>query len=106
MSGLPLFDAAWSERAKQEGISRATMSNETFVSVMRLAARRIAMEQGSVHVDDVRRVAERMGVAPKSSAAWGCVFSERGVWEIVGYRASAVVSNHRHRSPVRRLVAA
>lgn len=89
---------------KAAGLTRVTANNAEFVARMREHAERIARERGSVHVDDLRYAASRLGIAPKSPNAWGAVFSERGKWVIVGYRASAWVTNRGHRSPIRQLI--
>lgn len=105
MSSLPLFDAAWSQRAKEAGIAQTASANADFVQTMRDEATRIAKERGKVHIDDLRLRAIQLGIEPKSSAAWGSIFAERGKWRKSGYRASELPTNHGHVSPEWELVA-
>lgn len=100
----PLFDRPRGEELKQTGLALTTLANESFVTLMRREAREIAAGQGSIHIDDIRQRAISLGLSPTSSAAWGPIFSEKGVWRIVGYRPSAFPTNHGHSSPVRVLV--
>lgn len=106
LAGLPLFDAAAGAALRDRGLALVEISNAEFVSRMREEAVRIARDRGEVHVDDLRFVASKLGIAPASSQAWGAIFSERNRWVITGYRASAWVTNHGHRSPVRVLARA
>ncbi len=121
MTGLPLFDHALTsgaaeladgcrpspsafdptsgDRAKREGIARAETTNERFVRIMRAEARRIALERGSVHIDDLRRRSLELGIAPLSPGAWGACLGGKG-WRRIGYRASAWPSSHSHVSPI------
>jgi hypothetical protein len=94
------FDLDRGLAERDRGIERVTLANADFVARMREEAVRIAVERGSVHVDDLRRRAGELGVAPASSAAWGAVFAQRGRWRKRGYRRSEVASNHGHESPV------
>jgi len=93
-------DAAKGEALKEAGIAKVSASNAEFVATMRGHAERIARERGAVHIDDLRFVASKRGLAPKSSAAWGSLFAQRGRWRKVGYRPSQWVTNHGHVSPI------
>ena len=92
------------EALKDAGIARVTQSNAEFVRFMREEAKYMARQRGEVHIDDVRERARWYGLKPASPNAWGAIFAERGVWRIIGYRASTVASNHGHVSPVRELI--
>lgn len=87
-------------RLREEGIARVTENHRTLVQRLRDEAVRIAKERGSVHPDDLRAWAALKGLAVPR-AVWGAVWSERGKWAIVEWRASSFPANHGHRSPVR-----
>jgi hypothetical protein len=103
-SPVASFDLDRGLTERDRGIARITLSNADFVARMREEAVRIALERGSVHVDDLRRRAGELEIAPTSSAAWGAVFAHRGRWRKGGYRPSTWVGNHGHASPVWELV--
>lgn len=94
------FDAARGIKRRDEGVRLVEMSNSEFIERMRDHARLVYTHVGEVHIDALRRFAFANGIKPKSSAAWGAIFREKG-WKQTGeYRASELVTNHGHRSPV------
>lgn len=84
---------------KADGLDRVTATHATFVTRLRAVAQAHAQRYGVVHIDDVRRLAAELGLAPHHPNAWGAIFRGPG-WRKVGERASAVPSNHAHVSPL------
>lgn len=98
------FDLARGRRQRDEGVRLVETANDEFVALMRGQARRICDVLGEVHIDALRRFALSRGIQPKSSNAWGAIFRSKG-WKQTGeYRASELVTNKGHRSPVWRWV--
>ena len=87
---------------KAAGLDRVEATHPDFVPRLRAAARAYAIRHGTVTADDVRRLADELGLRPRSPNAWGAIFAGRG-WAKVGERPSAVLTNHGHRNPVWRL---
>lgn len=86
-------------RRKDAGLERVEGTHPDFVPKLRAAARAFAIRHGTVTADDVRRLAEEMGLRPRHPNAWGAIFHGPG-WIKVGYRRSEVPSNHGHENPV------
>ncbi len=76
---------------RDRGMHLVAENNEEFLTVARNLARRIAMKQGTVTSDDIRK---RCWLKPSHPNAWGTVI--RGnEWEWTGeYRTSTIVSRH------------
>lgn len=93
----PLFDAAESERRKQEGMALAAENpdREYLLEIARDRARLIVRERGEVTMDDVVAMLVRDGfdVSVLGNAA-GSVFKGKE-WEFAGrFVKSARVANH------------
>lgn len=98
---MELFNKELGERLKEQGRDRTEASNDGWVELARIEARRIAEANGTVSVDALRAWADRTNNHPRSPNAWGAVF--RGGWELHGYVKSAYLSNHARRVCVWRL---
>lgn len=93
MTQLTLRDAAASAALKEVGQNAIEQTDQGFVALMRQYARVIAENSGFVSIDNLRIVAENLGVVPTHQNSWGAVF--RGPhWKIVGRQKSALPSNH------------
>lgn len=77
----------------QEALSKVLSGGMQPVPYLRMVAVRIATIRGFTTIDDVREFARIHGVSNVSKGAWGSVFKLQG-WEVVGYQASTVPSNH------------
>lgn len=84
---------------KVVGLDRVEATHPDFVARLRAAAKAHALRHGTVHIDDIRRMAAALGLRPRHPNAWGAVFRGPG-WGKVGERASAIPSNHGHVSPL------
>ena len=73
---------------------RSTLNNADYLKTARSIARMICRVRGTVTADDVRRETERMGIAPKSSVAYGALFKSPE-WEFTGdWMQSSYITNH------------
>lgn len=81
------------QKLKEEGQALCESNNAQFVDRMRQAALIMAGQNGSVTVDDLRDYAGRLGIQPKSKAAWGCIFKGPG-WKSVGFVRTRRPSSH------------
>lgn len=92
MTQLTLQDAATAESLKQEGIALVALNAENFVAIMRAAARRISEESGFVSSDNLRVIADGMGLVPHHPNAWGAIFSGSH-WKEIGRQKSKLPGN-------------
>ena len=92
------FDRAQAIKRRDEGMQLVATNNRKFLAILRPYAKALAMKNGSVHIDDVRKRALALGIEPESSNAWGSIFREKG-WIRGPEKASELISNHGHRSP-------
>lgn len=78
-------------RLKIQGLD-ALEDDHRFLDTMREAAIRISHESGFVTSDNLRVLADKLGLKPKHPNAWGALF--RGPhWTIIGRQKSAVPGN-------------
>ena len=84
---------------KAAGLDRVEGTHPDFVPRLRAAARAYAMLHGTVTADDVRRIADELGLRPRHPNAWGTIFRGPG-WIKAGYRKSERPSAHAHENPV------
>lgn len=81
------------QQRKIAGLNAIEQSADEFVRTMREAAIRISTERGMVSSDELRVVADDMGLQPHHQNAWGGLF--RGPhWVPVGRKRSAIPGNH------------
>lgn len=78
--------------SKELGQRIVRAANAEFVRRMRDLARFLSAGNGEVTVDDLRRMAASVNLAPSHPNAWGCIFSQSG-WAVVGHRRSTLASN-------------
>jgi hypothetical protein len=95
-----LFDLNKGREKRDAGIALVSINNKEFIAEMRKFANDLAKHTGQVHVDDVREYAIAKGIRPNHSNAWGAVFRGSEFTQSGEYRASRLISNHGHRSPV------
>jgi len=96
------LDAAQGERLKQEGLDAVEHDGE-FLLLMRKHAIEISRSSGFVTTDNLRVIADKMGLVPRSPNSWGGIF--RGPkWKIIGRQKSAVPGNHAREIKVWRYV--
>ncbi len=85
---------------RDRGIKLVAQNNPHFLTVARNVARQIAMRQGEVTSDDVRR---ECPIDPLHHNAWGGIWKGKE-WEWTGeYRTSHIVSRHGGEQKVWRL---
>lgn len=90
MTQLSLADGL---QAKRDGLALVEEGHRDFVQTMRSLAIQISQASGFVSSDNLRVVAERMGLTPTSPNCWGAVFLGPK-WKVVGRKKSAVPGNH------------
>lgn len=93
------FDRDRARRRRDEGVALTETANAEFVQAMRDYAINVCRQRGQVHIDDLRQRALELGIKPASSNAWGAIFRGKG-WKQIGLKASELVTNHGHRSPI------
>ena len=81
------------EILKEAGRSRVEMNNQEFVDEMRRHARKLAIENGRVTCDQLRRFADEHLIFPKHQNAWGAIFRGKH-WRMTGRTQSKIASNH------------
>lgn len=86
------LDAAEGQRLKREGLAQVEGDAE-FLEKMRNWAKEFSSIAGCVTSDDLRRIASRNGVEPRSSHSWGAIFHGKG-WTVVGRQPSKLTGNH------------
>jgi hypothetical protein len=97
------LDAAQGEQLKQAGLASAE-SDASFLSTMRDVAQEISQASGFVTSDNLRIVADKMGLSPRSPNSWGAIFHGKH-WQVIGRCKSAVPGNHRREIKMWRWVA-
>ena len=93
MTQLTLRDAATAETLKQEGLASVAVNADNFLRIMRATARRISEESGFVTVENLRIVAEKLGLEPHHCNAYGAIFIGKH-WRIIGRKKSVIPSSH------------
>lgn len=83
---------AQGEYAKEKGLDRTELNNDSWVQRMRRYARRHSKLRGSVSADEIRAQAEMFDDYPATSNAWGAIF-RTGFTEI-GRKKSSHPDNH------------
>ena len=83
------------EYLKEVGMRVAEKNNQEYVDTLREIGRMIATEKGTVCIDDVRAVADVMGIKPKHPNCHGSVFNRD--FREVGMIKSRRPSNHARR---------
>lgn len=80
---------------KRQSLDQVKENNREFVQHMRAVAIDIALDEGSVTIDDVREYADRIDWQPRHPNAWGAIFINRG-WQVIGTSLSKRPANHAH----------
>ena len=93
------FNRAEGMRRQAEDIELTEIANAEFIAFARTWAKAISRVVGQVHIDDLRNIADKNCISPKSSNAWGAIFRGKG-WTKIGSKPSSFVSNHGHVSPI------
>ena len=78
---------------KERGLELVESNNMEFLKAMRFNAYLIAREEGRVCADDLRPIADRLGIKPNHSSAWGAVFRGK-TFKRIDYIKSVYPSNH------------
>mgnify|MGYP003394019939 CR=1 FL=1 len=87
------LDSAHGELLKHQGQAAVEDTDQGFVAIMRECAREISDQAGFVTCDNLRLIADGMGLVPKHQNSWGSIF--RGShWKIIGRQKSALPSSH------------
>jgi len=87
------FDTQQGECLKVAGQLSVETNDLHFLETIREVAKQISRASGFVSTDNLRPIAEAMGLHPKSPNAWGAVFMGKH-WKTVGRKKSALASNH------------
>lgn len=87
--------------ARDQAISLVTSANPGWVDLARATAREIALRNGSVTIDDVR--AECPPPLEQDPRIMGAVFSQKSVWERIGYVSSRRRACHARPIPIWKL---
>jgi len=90
---ITLHDAATADALKSQGQESVARNAENFVAIMRTAARQISEESGFVTVENLRHLADSLGLQPHHCNAYGAIFMGKH-WRIIGRKKSAVPSSH------------
>ncbi len=90
-----LFDGGTGRERKREGQERVSRNAQEFLKWVRGEAKRISHEKGSVSINDLRPLADKLGIVPHHLNAWGPVFNEDGWVPIGSVYARRPVSNGR-----------
>ena len=93
MSTPDLFDLKAGIAAKDAGQDKVQEHGEDFVESMRTYAKVIAVRNGTVTSDDLRKHAAMYGITPHHQNAWGAIFRGFG-WKSVGFTRSTLIGNH------------
>ena len=97
------LNAQLGEQLKLNGQTDVEAHSAAFLEVMRDKAREISDLSGFVTADQLRPIAETLGIVPHHPNLWGCLWREAG-WQQVGWRKSAWPSSHRRMISVWRWV--
>ena len=79
--------------ARDTGIEQVSDNNQVFLETMRGYARRIYRNRGYVTSDDLRVIADDIGLQPHHPNAWGAIFAGND-WQCIGRMKSAYKPNH------------
>ena len=93
MTQLTLKDACTADALKEQGLTSVAVNAENFVAIMRATARRISEESGFVSSDNLRLIADSLGLVPHHPNAWGSVFAGKN-WREIGRQKSKLPGNH------------
>jgi hypothetical protein len=78
---------------REEGLALIEAHAGDFLRVMRGLAERMAKEHGSVSADELRPLADSLGLVPHHPNAWGSLFKAPG-WRCIDTRISTTPSAH------------
>jgi hypothetical protein len=95
MTGLPLFDAAASQAAKEAGMARAADKRPAELEYARTIAKQIARVRGEVTADDVQAVLQAEGIELKNAA--GSIFRDPAFEWTGRFHLSTRKESHRNR---------
>lgn len=87
------LDSRLAAALKEEGLNAIEETDRHFIEMMREAAIKISQSCGFVTTDNLRVIAEKLGMVPKHQNSWGGIM--RGPrWKVVGRHRSAIPGNH------------
>ena len=81
------------DELKQQGLRYVEENGKEFCRVMREHARSICLQKGWVTMDDLRLMADRIGLEPHHPNAWGAIF-KGSEWRSTEMIKSQLPSNH------------
>lgn len=84
------------EQAKIYGMDLVEFNGQGFVHSMRKLAKQLLKDTPFITIDDLRIIADKYGIEPHHSNAWGSVFRTKE-FEACGFQKSEIVSNHARR---------
>ncbi len=93
MSQLTFQDAALGAALKDQGLAAVSVNADNFLRLMRATARRISDESGFCSTDNLRVIADRLGLVPHHPNAWGAIFTGKH-WKEIGRQKSKYPGNH------------
>ncbi len=87
------LDTAQGEILKKQGQATVIAGSLSFVQFMQAQAIEISDKCGFVSSDNLRVIAEELGMVPHHPNVWGSIFRGKH-WRVIGRKKSAVVGNH------------
>lgn len=81
---------------RESGQDRVESHNREFVAQMRIIAKQICKERGTVSTDDLRRYADAHGIVPPHFKAYSVIFRGKD-WAFVAWKPSEIPSNNGRR---------
>lgn len=91
MNQIPLFSNG--ATLKKLGLDQVEINHADFIGTARSFARCLAEKNGSVTIDDLRDILDRLGLEPRHANVYGAIF--RGDdWHCSGWTRSQRPSNH------------
>lgn len=77
----------------EAALTNLEAANQSWLAWARSEAKTISAVHGSVTSDDIREAADKCGLLPDSSHAWGALFLGKG-WRCIGRERSRYASSN------------
>lgn len=78
--------------AKRDGLALVEAHNQRWVDRMRQYAREISVQSGHVTIDNLRIIADKLGLHPPTPKIWGAIFHSHE-WKHIDWQRSAWPTN-------------
>ena len=90
---MPVLDSVTGKTLKQAGQDSIESHNRHFIETMRECAKTISRKCGQVTSDNLRVIAENIGLTPTHPNVWGSVFRGKR-WKVIGRQKTALPAGH------------